>query len=81
MRIIPTRGVLRIKKGRGIDGNRLAMCMSDDDRMDCSSENPKAEPKDEKMAEMIDKLAKIKIINPKNGGKAKRDAKNKYISL
>ncbi len=89
-RIINTRQVVHPRlihqtKGRGIDGCRLSMC---DASLDPSMENDgdKEEKvseasKDEHMKEMISKLSKIRIINPKNGAKAKKEIKNKYITI
>ena len=83
-RIINTRQVLHLKKGRGIDGNRLSMCCSQYENGMEVDHSPKENMEDEKkeqMAEIVNKLAKIKIINPRNSAKAKSEIKNKYIAI
>ncbi len=76
-RIINARQTVNHKKGRGIDGNRLSMCHTD--CVDEKNEMPSADK--EQMSEIISKLSKIKIINPKNGARAKSEIKNKYITI
>lgn len=76
VRNISSKKIITLKKGRGIDGNRLSMC-------DMILELPKEDKNSSKenMDELIGKLSKIKIINPMRGAKAKSEIKNKYISL
>jgi len=77
-KIINTRNIVSLKRGRGIDGNRLTMCSINDSN---EMEVDEPEEKKEQMNKIIDKLAKIKIINPKNGAKMKKEMNSKYISI
>lgn len=77
--LMMSRKPLYMKRGRGIDGQRLTMCSTNMPEEDGSSGGSDADK--EKMSEIVDKLAKIKIINPRNGAKAKREIKNKYITI
>lgn len=76
-KIYHTRQVVALKRGRGVDGKRLSMC----DKMQNELKNDSEPEKKEQMNQIIDKLSKIKITNPSNGARAKREIKNKYISI
>ena len=84
VKLLSTRKAMSIKRGRGIDGQRLMMC-------DIREEAPEEEgflfgkgeivEKKEKMDEILSKLSKMKISNPSNSAKSRHELKNKYISI
>lgn len=86
-RIINTRNVVPPRmiyqtKGRGVNGNRLSMLSihPQEDKMEMETSRMDDDEK-KQMSEIVNKLSKIKIINPKNTAKAKKEIKNKYITI
>jgi len=74
VRLLNPRQTVHLKNGRGIDGCRLSLCEFQEPEMQDLS-------KKEHMNEIIDKLAKIKIVNPSKGARAKKEIKDKYITI
>lgn len=63
------------RNGGSVNGNRLAMCALNCESDSSSLDNDKMSIPDD----LINKLSKIKIINPKNGARAK--SQDKYITI
>lgn len=69
-RIVSSKQVVNLKRGRGVSKCSISIC-----------EEPKDDEKKEQINEIVSKLSKMKIVNPKNGAKAKMEIKNKFISI
>jgi hypothetical protein len=73
-KLMYTRKPIGLRKSKGMMGGRIGLYME--------PEEPEISPeKKEQLNEIVDKLSKIKIINPAKGARAKKETKNKYINI
>lgn len=73
-RLIFSKRPLGLKKSKGLLGGRIGMYMEEVE--------PEIGPeKKEQIDVLVDKLSRIKIINPAKSARAKKESKSKYINI